>query len=92
MKELVGNSGNIYLRTPIGEEGERESRGEAEVILILSEPHYKTTNVGSIVKERETETVRFVTGAEALRGLAEMFIEWADDLESATQQKDEPSE
>jgi hypothetical protein len=70
-----------------------EQRPHAEVVLIFTEPSYKSTPDKEIQRSDHTSAVRFIANIEALRQLSKDLAEMADELEeiNAPQQKDEPA-
>jgi len=69
MKELSGVISNLTL-TPVEDGG---VRGMVEVGLILS---------GDTGKDCPYETFLFMATPDVLRGVAESFVEWADDMDA----------
>lgn len=77
MQEVSATSGNLYL-VPSEPPDRGEMRPMVEVILITSQPKYTMDDVGTLVRSRITETVRFHTSPRGLRELARQFAELAD--------------
>lgn len=73
MKELLSAASNVFFRE--GDDG--EMKRHHEIVLVLSEPTFKVDAAGQIVRERMTETMRFVASDAALLALAADFLERA---------------
>lgn len=72
MKEIVGTSCNLMLSVQ-----NDVLSPYAEIILILSEPHYQVDEAGEITKPRRTETVRFHSSHDGLVLLAKSLVDYA---------------
>jgi hypothetical protein len=77
MKELVGNSANIFLL----ETTDSQLVARAEVVFLVSEPKYQTDGAGGFVKTRTPEDFRFSVSMKWLREVAGWLNNLADQCE-----------
>lgn len=83
MKEVCGVARNLLLVPG----SEQPLIGLAEVVVMTSEPEYRI-GVGSMERYRTTECFRFTASPKALRGIAEDFVKYADEIEALEAQAD----
>jgi len=77
MKEFIGLSRNLQLV-----DTDDGLIAQAEIVLIVSEPHWSRDEAGSLVRSRRNEMLRFSTGVSGANQLAETFLKFASEMES----------
>lgn len=86
MKELANIARNVsYLKDKEG-----AYRPFVELILVVSEPEYKTTNTGDMVRERKSETLRVGMLASGVHHLRDYLDELITELAVDDAEVDEP--
>ena len=75
--ELIGSARNFSLAIDT-EHGTVTPM--AEVVLIVAEPAFHVDAGGQLVKERQTQTLRFAVSVAGLRRVAKEMEHWAKDL------------
>lgn len=88
MKELASVASNVYMTL----DDEKGAKPSIELILVVSEPVYKHTNIGDIAKERSTENYRVGMGLTSARSLLKYLTKQVELLESLTEQAPEGAE
>lgn len=76
MKELCGTARNYMLIKTT----EEHFTPSVELILIVSEPHYKL-NIGNLDFERQFQTIRVCTSRVGVRNLIKTLVEIDSDFE-----------
>lgn len=77
MKEACGVAHNLLLLPG----NDQTFIGMAEVVVMVSEPDYRAS-IGGVERFRPVETQRFTASARTLRGFAEDFAKFADEVEA----------
>lgn len=77
MKEIVATSSNLLI-VPTDE---GKFTGRAELVFVVSEPAY-VVEFGDVSKRRNLSDIRFSSGADNLRKIADSLIRIADDLDA----------
>lgn len=77
MKEIVATNANFHL-APANPPAGGPLLPRVELVLITSEPRYAFDEVGTMLRLRRTETLRFSAAPAALRTMAAEFVELAD--------------
>lgn len=75
MKELVGTAANLACTW---NETKKQFTGSAEIVLIVSEPHWDKDAHGELFCQRACSEIRFCACPDALRDLAKSINKWAD--------------
>lgn len=75
MKELFITAVNTIYRKD--EDG--TFTPDMEFIIGVCEPTYDITNAAGVVKNRQTETLRFTTGADGAKMIVKQLNEWLAD-------------
>lgn len=87
MKTVIGSARNLLAL--VGNDDTSKAAAMAEVVLIVSEPTYRADATGTMVKVRDTESIRFVCTTGVLRDLAKEFAAWANELDEVFRFDDE---
>jgi hypothetical protein len=69
MKEILSTASNSFYR--LTQKGEMQQM--FEIVLVLSEPTFRVDAAGELVRDRTTESLRFVASAKSLLGAADCF-------------------